>query len=128
MARWQGRLERKEGFLGRIVDIGAELFAISVTCVRAQMDRTDGAGTERGATAYELADLFCTQARLRAEELFSQLWNNSDAADSKAARRVLSGSYTWLEDGVLDPSIPGPLIAHVESGPSETENVHRTIG
>ena len=24
MARWQGRLERKQGFLGRIVDIGAE--------------------------------------------------------------------------------------------------------
>ena len=28
MARWQGRLEHKQGFLGRIVDIGAELFAI----------------------------------------------------------------------------------------------------
>ena len=38
MGRWQGRLERKQGFLGRIVDIGAELFAISAVCVRAQMD------------------------------------------------------------------------------------------
>jgi hypothetical protein len=127
MARWQGRLERKEGFLGRIVDIGAELFAISATCVRAQMDRTDGAGTDRGATAHELADLFCTQARLRAEELFGQLWNNCDAADSDNARRILDGNYSWLEDGVLDPSIPGPWIAHVEFGPSTTENVHRTI-
>ena len=40
MARWQGRLERKQGFLGRIVDIGAELFAMSAACVRAQLDAT----------------------------------------------------------------------------------------
>jgi hypothetical protein len=128
MARWQGRLERKQGFLGRIVDIGAELFAISATCVRAHMDRTDGAGTERGATAYDLADLFCTQARQRAEELFGQLWDNSDAAESATAKRILGGNYTWLEDGVIDPSIPGPLIAQVERGSAETENLHRTIG
>jgi hypothetical protein len=128
MARWQGRLERKQGFLGRIVDIGTELFAISATCVRAQMDWTDGVGTARGATAHDLADLFCTQARLRAEELFAQLWNNSDAADSASAKNILGGSYAWLEDGVIDPSIPGPWIARVEPGPSKAENVHRTIG
>jgi alkylation response protein AidB-like acyl-CoA dehydrogenase len=127
MARWQGRLERRQGFLGRAVDIGAELFAISATCVRAHMDRTDGAGTERGTTAYDLADLFCTQARLRVEELFASLWSNSDAADVKGAKRILDGSYAWLEDGVIDPSIPGPWIAHVELGPSTTETVHRTI-
>jgi alkylation response protein AidB-like acyl-CoA dehydrogenase len=128
MARWQGRLERKQGFLGRIVDIGAELFAISATCVRAQMDRSDGAGTQRGATAYDLADLFCKQARLRADELFGQLWTNTDAADSQAAKGILGGSYAWLEEGVLDPSIPGPSIAEVELGPSRAEDVHRTIG
>jgi alkylation response protein AidB-like acyl-CoA dehydrogenase len=128
MARWQGRLERKQGFLGRIVDIGAELFAISATCVRAQLDRTDGIRADRGATAHDLADLFCTQARLRAEELFDQLWSNSDAADSRAAKRILGGRYTWLEDGVIDPSIPGPWIADVEVGPSQSENVHRSIG
>jgi hypothetical protein len=128
MARWQGRLERKQGFLGRIVDIAAELFAMSATCVRAQTDITQGAGTERGATAGELAELFCTQARLRVEELFGQLWFNSDAADSKAAKGILAGRYSWLEDGILDPSIPGPWIAEVEFGPSKEENVHRTIG
>ena len=41
MARWQGKLERKQGFLGRIVDIGAELFAMSAACTRAQLDATD---------------------------------------------------------------------------------------
>jgi alkylation response protein AidB-like acyl-CoA dehydrogenase len=128
MARWQGRLERKQGFLGRIVDIGAELFAISATCVRAQLDVTAAAGTGRGAVATELADAFCTQARLRAEELFGQLWSNTDAADSALARLVLKGRYTWLEDGIIDPSIPGPWIATAEPGPSKMEDVHRNIG
>src|SRR6266513_2041579 len=77
MARWQGRLERKQGFLGRIVDIGAELFAISAVCVRARSDRETAVGgraaaSGRAGAASELADLFCTQARLRIAELFGQ--------------------------------------------------------
>jgi hypothetical protein len=128
MGRWQGRLERKQGFLGRIVDIGAELFAISAVCVRAQMDAEVAAGTKRGAVAQELAGVFCIQARLRAEELFRQLWTNTDATDSTLARHVLAGRYIWLEDGIIDPSIPGPWIAPAEPGPSKAENVHRHAG
>jgi len=33
MSRWQGRLEYRQGFLGRIVDIGAEIFAMAASCV-----------------------------------------------------------------------------------------------
>src|SRR5262250_1569282 len=77
MARWQGRLERKQGFLGRIVDIGAELFAISAACSRAQLDATTG--TERGSVAFELAGLFPAQSRHRAEALFAPVWTNTDA-------------------------------------------------
>ena len=125
MARWQGRLERKQGFLGRIVDIGAELYAMSAACARAQMDAT--AGTERGSVAYGLAGLFCDQARLRAEEHFGRLWRNTDAADAALARQVLTGRYTWLEDGIIDPSIPGPWVAQAEPGPSKAEDVRRHI-
>src|SRR5690606_36929031 len=39
MSRWQGKMETKQGFLGRIVDIGAELFAMSAACVRAELLR-----------------------------------------------------------------------------------------
>src|SRR5262249_62268640 len=106
MARWQGKLERKQGFLGRIVDIGAELYAMSAACVRAQMDRADGAGTDRGAVAFELADLFCKQARQRAEEMFGQLWSNTDSADSAAARRGVAGPQPWAEGGHRDPTDP----------------------
>ncbi|MEE1941805.1 acyl-CoA dehydrogenase family protein [Streptomyces sp. TRM 70361] len=125
MARWQGGLERKQAFLGRIVDIGAELFAMSAACVRAEMLRADGSD---GRAAYQLADAFCRQARLRAEELFGRLWNNTDDIDREVVRGVLGGVYTWLEEGVLDPSTPGPWIAEAAPGPSTAPDVHRRIG
>jgi hypothetical protein len=95
MGRWQGELEHKQGFLGRVVDIGAELFAMAAVCVRAQSER------ETRPEGVELADLFCRQARLRAEALFDGLWDNTDSVDVVAAKRVLSGRYRFLEEGVL---------------------------
>jgi alkylation response protein AidB-like acyl-CoA dehydrogenase len=118
MSRWQGKLEHKQRFLGRIVDIGAELFAMTAACVRAQRDRAD-------ATAVELADAFCRQARVRSEQLFDQLWHNCDDSDQTLARGVLEGRYTWLEEGILDPSIEGPWIAQ-DDGAAE-HDVHRVI-
>jgi len=38
---------------------------------------------------------------------------------------VLEGRYTWLEEGILDPSIEGPWIAQ-EGGAAE-HDVHRVI-
>ena len=118
--RWQGRLERKQRFLGRMVDIGAELFAMSAVCVRAKADDRP--------EAYELADAFCHQAQQRIGVLFDRLWHNTDDLDAELAKRVMDGRYAWQEEGVLDPSIPGPWIAPAEPGPSELDNVHRTVG
>src|SRR5262249_9684185 len=108
MSRWQGKLERKQGFLGRIVDIGAELFAMSAACVRAQMLCDDG-GAEADS-AFELAGAFCAGARRRVDQLFHDLWHNDDADNYSAAQRVLAGRYTWAEGGVLDPSGEGPML------------------
>ncbi|MET9414172.1 acyl-CoA dehydrogenase family protein [Streptomyces klenkii] len=124
MSRWQGRMETKQGFLGRIVDIGAELFAMSAACVRAERLRAEG---EHGAEAYELADAFCRQARIRTEELFGRLWTNTDELDRKVVSGVMSGAYEWLEAGILDPSGDGPWIADATPGPAKTDNVHRPI-
>ncbi|MQA83796.1 MAG: acyl-CoA dehydrogenase [Streptosporangiales bacterium] len=126
MSRWQAKMERRQGFLARIVDIGAELFAMSASCVRAAMVRADD--PERGRETYELADVFCRQARLRAEELFGRLWENTDDLDRRLSRGVLEGRYIWLEDGVLDPSIEGPWIAEQAHGPSQKQDVHRKTG
>ncbi|MEU2732795.1 acyl-CoA dehydrogenase family protein [Streptomyces griseoviridis] len=124
MSRWQGRMETKQGFLGRIVDIGAELFAMSAACVRAELLRSRG---DHGREAYQLADAFCRQARIRIEELFGRLWTNTDDLDRTVVKGVLAGTYSWLEDGIVDPSGEGPWIAATDPGPSEKENAHRTI-
>jgi alkylation response protein AidB-like acyl-CoA dehydrogenase len=124
MARWQAGLEQKQAFLGRIVDIGAELFAMSATCVRAESQRV--ADPVVGAQAYELADIFCQQATLRVEALFHALWTNTDSSDVRLANDLLEGRYTWLEDGVIDQSEgTGPWIAHWEPGPSTQTNLAR---
>lgn len=124
MSRWQGRMETKQGFLGRIVDIGAELFAMSAACVRAEYLRETG---DHGREAQQLADVFCRQARIRIEELFARLWTNTDELDRKVVSGVLDGSYTWLEEGIIDPSGEGPWIADATPGPSTTDNVRRPI-
>ena len=124
MARWQGRLEVKQAFLARVVNIGAELFAMSAVCVRAHMQRSDD--LELGASAYELADAFCQQSRLRIEELFTALWTNSDGSDYRLARQVLDGRYRWQEAGVIDPSEDDlPWIAEVLPGPATSPNLRR---
>jgi hypothetical protein len=103
MSRWQGAMERKQAFLGRVVDIGAELWAMSAVVVRAHMLGT--------AESEELADLFCGQARRRVDQSFHDLWHNDDSDEYRAAMRVLEGRYTVLEEGILDPSGDDPLIA-----------------
>ena len=126
MSRWQGRLEVKQGFLSRIVDIGAELFAMSAVVVRAHHDAD--AHPERGRGPLELADVFCRQSRLRVEGLFEGLWANSDTVDGKKYQRLMDDAYTCMEEGVVDPSLPGPLIAPVVTGPSKEEDRHRRMG
>ncbi|MGZ4611691.1 MAG: acyl-CoA dehydrogenase family protein [Kineosporiaceae bacterium] len=127
MARWQARLEYKQGFLGRVVDIGAELFAMSAAIVRAEMLRADGRNGGNGTEAYELADMFCRQSRLRVERLFDALWTNTDAADTRLARGVLKDRYTWLEEGILDPAPEGAWIAASAPGPSQQPNLARRM-
>ncbi|WP_430645091.1 acyl-CoA dehydrogenase family protein [Agromyces sp. GXS1127] len=125
MARWQGGLERRQGFLGRVVDVGAELFAVSAACVRAQMIAADTPA--RGRSARQLARTFAEQSRHRTERLLHELWANTDATDERLASHVLAGDYAWLEEGILDPSEgTGPWIT--EAIPADAMgNVHRRV-
>lgn len=113
MGRYQARLEKKGHLLGRLVDIGAELYAMACACVHA--DTIGRERPDRRQEALELADLFCGQARRRADRLFSELWSNDDTSQYKVAQQVLDGRYAWFEEDVLDPAGDGPMM------PSHTE-------
>ncbi|OJV81531.1 MAG: acyl-CoA dehydrogenase [Cellulomonas sp. 73-92] len=110
MARYRARLDRKQVVLGRIVDIGAELFAMSAVCTRAVAMRHDDPA--RGREALALADAFCAQSRVRVDELFRGLRGPTAASDGRLTRAVLAGRLRWVEDGIVDTSEgTGPWIA-----------------
>jgi alkylation response protein AidB-like acyl-CoA dehydrogenase len=114
MARWQAGTEDHGAFLGRIVDIGAELFAISAAVVYTQTQMRDH--PERAAETQELAGAFCNQAQHRTERLFHELWSNADAANHRLALDVLGGRHAWLEEGIIDPSGgDGPMVPSAET-------------
>ena len=101
-------LEKKQGLLFRAVDVGAELFAMTATIVRAQRDVKRGTG---GATPYELADTFCRASRRRVDVLFAGIQSNDDAFNYDIARSMLEGRYTWLEAGVVAAPTEGVPVA-----------------
>ncbi len=114
MARWQAGTEDHGAFLGRIVDIGAELFAISATVVYTQTALREH--PERAAETQELAAAFCNQAQHRTERLFHDLWDNADVPNHRLALDVLKGRHTWLEEGIIDPSVgDGPMVPSAET-------------
>ncbi|MCW2640345.1 MAG: acyl-CoA dehydrogenase protein [Dactylosporangium sp.] len=110
MGRYQAKLEQKGHHLGRLVDIGAELYAIAATVVYATTLGTD--------EARELADLFANQARRRADRLFHELWANDDAAQYRTAQKLLEGRYTFFEEDVLDPAAEAGALGRAAAGES----------
>ena len=99
MIRFGPKLEKRQAVLGRIVEIGAELLAMSATVARAQMlyrkDRSD-------ATPLELADVFCRQARRRVRDKFRDIWFNDDVRTYAVARKVIENKLEWLEAGIVE--------------------------
>lgn len=102
MATWQTGLENHHAFLGRVVDLGPELFAMAACISRVELLRAQD--PTRAASAEVLAAAFCEQSEHRCEALFRELWANSDKTDRSLSRRVLAGDFTWLESGVIDTS------------------------
>ena len=87
------------------MDVGAELFAISATCVYARQ-RVRQTGDR---SAYRVADVFCRGARRHIRQLFASVFRNDDGARYRLAQSILKGKHVWLENGPLAPGRPTGL-------------------
>ncbi|HSG41160.1 MAG TPA: acyl-CoA dehydrogenase family protein, partial [Thermoanaerobaculia bacterium] len=96
----QAKLQNKQAFLFRLVDIANELFAMATSVTRAHS--MEQAGHPDAAKATELADLFCRNSRRLVVRLFHDLWANDDVRKYKVALRVLDGKHAWIETGILN--------------------------
>jgi len=100
MVVYQAKLERKQGFLFRCVDVVMELFAMSAAVSHARALRDHGRPDADQAAA--MADLFCRGARRRVQQHFRALWRNDDARLTAAAADVVKGRHAWIEQGRMD--------------------------
>jgi alkylation response protein AidB-like acyl-CoA dehydrogenase len=100
MLRFGPKLELRQSVLFRLVDVGAELFAMAAVCARARRLLHDEPAA--GAHAMRLADVFCRQARGRVQAKFRGLWRNEDVPTYQVAQEVLRGEHAWLERGMVN--------------------------
>lgn len=102
MLRHGPKLEREQLLLGRLVDIGTELFAITSVCLRAEAQLKNG--TKEGREEFcQLMDFFCRASRLRIEAAFRGIHENADSAGFKVSRDVLAEKHKGLEQGIVSP-------------------------
>jgi hypothetical protein len=102
----QAKLERKQGFLFRIVDIGMELFVMAAAVSSAHTRLKEGEAN--AAEAVELADMRCKNSRREVEAAFQALWSNDDVDSSKISSALLKDRYAFLEGfGFVQPSEGG---------------------
>jgi hypothetical protein len=97
--RHGAKLERRQAVLSRMIEIGADLFAMSAACSRAHTLRVSSSPEDRSrsVTAVALADTFCTLARRRIEARYDAVFDNDDVEIYETAQRVMSGEVDWLE-------------------------------
>jgi len=115
--RFRLALERRQGILGRIVDVGSDLLAMTATCSLATL-RAKGRADVDAPVA--LADLFCRAARRRVQDALRDVGSNDDRRSYRLAQELLEGRFRWLEEGIL--------AAGAESAPAATATPAAPVG
>jgi len=95
----KGKMQRKQAFLFRTVDIAMEIFAMSACVSRVRTMREEKHPEE--AHARELCDLFCRNGRRKVQRLFRELWHNDDVRKYRVGQSVLKGEQRWFEGDTM---------------------------
>ena len=102
MAKHGPKLERQQLTLGRIVDIGTELFAITATALYADalVKRRDEQYPR--AEIEQLVQSFVADARARIAASFAALAHNNDGRNYKLTQALLEGRHRYLRAGIVE--------------------------
>lgn len=95
MVWYQKKMERKQAFLFRSVDIAMELFVMTATIARTR--KLIDARSPDAKAAEEMTELFCRNATHYVDQKFKELWDNDDDFKSAVGRSVLDERHAWLE-------------------------------
>jgi hypothetical protein len=102
MAKHGPKLERRQLTLGRIVDIGTDLFAIAATALYADaLVKHDSDEYPRDEVA-QLAHCFVADARLRVARNFAALAHNNDTPNYQLTQTLLEGKHRYLRRGIVE--------------------------
>jgi hypothetical protein len=100
MVKHGPKLERKQLLLGRIVDIGTELFAIVATVLYA--DALIRRGDRPRDELEKLAQCFVSDARHRIAGHFAALKHNNDTRNYALTQALLGGGHGYLKEGIVE--------------------------
>ena len=98
MALYQEGLVNRQMILGRLVEIGTDLFVMAAVCSYARSVSTDQGGDD---SPIALADYFSTLAEERVRGNFAALKKNNDRQMSKLGKRIFEKEMQWLEKGII---------------------------
>lgn len=97
MVKFGPKLEKRQVLLGRLADIGTDLFAIAATCIFAQKCLQDG---QEPGKVFMLVDDFHAQAMLRIDQNFRGVGRNADQHGYDLAQQIIAGEHQWIEHGI----------------------------
>ena len=108
----RAKLQRRQAFLFRTVDVAMEIFAMAacISRVRTMREEHHPHATE----AATLADLFCHNARRKIRRLFGELWKNDDLLKYRVGQSVLKGEHLWFEVDTMGALPQDPTGPHHE--------------